>query len=110
MLIGFITNGRGFSYLPSQPPDLHEFVYPATKEDLEKVVENFDFLRLISEVNVITNNELIAAAIREAFLLNNKNREFLLKAGQALAQLFKTDPERLIAILRRIQPEEVEYK
>jgi len=110
LLIGFITNGSGFGYLPPQPPDLHEFVYPATKEDLEKVVENFDFLRLLSGVNIVASDELIAAAIREAFLIHNKSGEFLLKAGQALAQLFKTDSERLLAILRRIQPEGMGYK
>ncbi len=67
LLIGFIRNKKGFGYLPPQPPDLHEFVYPATKDDLEKVVETFDFLRLLSEVNIFASDELIAAAIREAF-------------------------------------------
>jgi hypothetical protein len=88
VIIGFISNKKGFAYLPPQPPNLHEFVYPATKNDLEMIADNFDFLRLLSEVKLVASDELIAAAVRESFLIHNKSNDLLLKAGQALAQLF----------------------
>jgi len=110
LIIGFISNKKGFGYLPPQPPNLHEFVYSATKNDLEMIADNFDFLRLLSEVKVVSSDELIAAAIRESFLIHNKSSEFLLKAGQTLAQLFRGDSERLLAILRRIEPARMEYE
>lgn len=104
-LIGFIKGDLAYNYLPSQPPAVHDFVYAASKDDVEKIVDNFDFLRLLCTVNIEPTDELLAAAIREAYLIHNKNRQFLLSAGEALAQLFRTDYERLLSILRRIRPQ-----
>ncbi len=105
-LIGFIKGKKAYSYLPSQPPDVHDFVYAASKDDVEKIVDNFDFLRLLCTVNIEPVDELLAAAIREAYLIHNKNHQLLLAAGLALAQLFRADYERLLSILRRIRPQE----
>jgi len=110
LIIGFIRDNKGFSYLPPRPPEVHDFVYFSTKDDIKKIGENFDFLRLLSEVNIIAGDELIAAAIREAYLINNKNQQFLLKAGQALTQIFKSDSQRLLAILKRIQNDSIVEK
>ncbi len=108
-IVGFIRNNQGFSYLPPQPPEVHDFVYFAEAADLKKIVDNFDFIRLLSEINVMANDELIAAAIREAYSINNNDKQFLLKAGQVLAQLFQSDAQRLLAVLKRIQPEPIEH-
>ncbi len=102
-IVGFIRNGKGFPSAPPYPPRIHEFVYFADKNDLAKFGESFDFLRLLSEVNMGSTDEIIAAAIREAYLINNNDHRVLLKAGQALTQIFKSDSQRLLAILKRIQ-------
>jgi len=103
-IIGYIENGRAYQHLPPHPPEVHDFVYPATTSDIERVTNDFEFLRLLSHATVGSIDELLAAAIREAYKARGKDETFLQQAGQAFSQLFRSDYERLVSVLKKIKP------
>ncbi len=107
-IIGYQQGGKTFQYLPPRPPEIHDFVFSAQKQDIEAVTRDFEFLRLLAAVTSVPGDELLAAAVREAYSAKGKDRHFLLKAGQALSQLFRSDYERLVSVLRKIKPSEGE--
>jgi hypothetical protein len=103
-IIGFIEDGRAFQHLPPHPPEVHDFVYHATTSDIESVTSDFDFLRQLSYAADGPIDELLAATIREAYMARGNNEAFLHRAGQAFSQLFRSDYERLVSILKKIKP------
>lgn len=105
VIVGYVQGDRVFQHLPPQPPEVHDFVYPATNEQVEMLTEEFDFLRLVSTVSAVPSDELLAAAIREAYAKRNKDYAFLVAAGQALSNLLRSDYDRLVCVLRKIRPE-----
>jgi hypothetical protein len=105
VIVGYVQGDRVFQHLPPQPPEVHDFVYPATNEQVEMLTEEFDFLRLISTVSAVPSDELLAAAVREAYTKRNKDYAFLVAAGQALSNLLRSDYDRLVCVLRKIRPE-----
>src|SRR5580658_3602210 len=66
-IIGYAVGDRAFHHLPPQPPEVHDFVYPANAAQIEMITEQFDFLRLLSTISDVPSDELLAAAIREAY-------------------------------------------
>ena len=105
LIIGYIQGDRVFQHLPPQPPEVHDFVYQATDAQVELLTEEFDFLRLLAGVSEVPSDELLAAAIREAYAKRNNDYAFLVAAGQALSHLLRSDYDRLVCILRKIRPE-----
>lgn len=105
LIIGYATGDRVFQHLPPQPPEVHDFVHPASCAQIEMVTEEFDFLRLLSTVSDVPSDELLAATIREAYVARDRDYQFLVSAGQALSQLMRSDYERLVCVLRKIKPE-----
>ena len=103
-IIGYLENGRAFQHLPPHPPEVHDFVYHATTSDIERVTNDFEFLRLLSQATVGSIDEFLAAAIREAYQARGKDETFLQQAGQAFSQLFRADYERLVSVLKKIKP------
>ena len=66
-IIGYSQNSNVYLHLPPQPPDVHDFVYAATADQIIALTGDFDFLRLlIATPSSIPPDELIAAAVREA--------------------------------------------
>jgi hypothetical protein len=106
VIIGFQQGGKTFQYLPPRPPEIHDFVFAANRKEIEAVTHDFEFLRLLAAVTTVPADELIAAAVREAYSVKGKDQLFLLKAGQTLSQLFRSDYERLVSVLRKIRPAE----
>lgn len=104
LIVGYMIVDRMFQHLPPQPPEVHDFVYPASSEDIEKATAGFDFLRLLTGVNDSPVDELIAATIREAYQATNQDDQFLLDAGRSLSTIMRSDYDRLLAILRKIKP------
>jgi hypothetical protein len=110
--IGYLQNRKAFQYLPPQPPDVHDFVYAASEEEIIAVTTDFGFLRLLLDVSDIPSDELIAALIRQAYLVHSPvhdrdgedGKQFLVLAGHALSQLFRNDYDRLVSILKKIRP------
>lgn len=104
-VIGY-SNGSSYrTGLPPHPPEVHDFVFPALDQEIESVTTDLDFVRLISRVTRVPSDELIAAAIREACTARGGDYQFLVAAGQSLAQTFRDDYERLSSVLRKIRPE-----
>ncbi|MBI5172610.1 MAG: hypothetical protein SFV17_12380 [Candidatus Obscuribacter sp.] len=106
--IGFIQAGTVFQHLPPQPPQVHDFVYAASPEEIIAITAELDFLRLLFHLSTtVPSDELIAASIREAgrAYSNAAEREdFLVRAGRAVCQLFRSDYERMLSIVKKIKP------
>jgi len=102
-IIGYREGGRIYQHLPPQPPDVHDFVYEASAEDVKMLSANFEFLRLLSHINSVPTDELIAAAIRQA-AASRPGDEYLIEAGRAISQLFRSDYDRMVSIVKKIRP------
>ncbi len=100
--IGYFQHGKYFSHLPPHPAQVHDFVYSCTAQEVQTATEEVDFLRLIAGVTTVPSDELLASAIRESSLVHTE--QFLITAGQALAQLFREDYDRLLAVLKKVKP------
>jgi hypothetical protein len=106
VIVGFLKAGKAVHHLPPRPPEVHDFVFAAEKSEIEAITRSFEFLRLLNAVGSVPADELLAAAVREASLYQDNETNFLLKAGQAFSQLFRSDYDRLVSVLRKIRPEE----
>jgi len=104
VVVGYMENGEVYQHLPPIPPEVHDFVFPADDDEIRKVTQGFDFLRLIATVTTVPQDELAAASIREAHKAHSQDYSFLVEAGQALSHIFKNDFDRLVTILRKIRP------
>lgn len=107
LIIGFAEEGKIYQHLPPQPPEVHDFVYRADDKAICALSAEFDFLRLLATTTIVPVDEIISACIREAARVrkNEKEKEaYLLEAGRAVSQLFRSDYERMVAIVRKLKP------
>lgn len=103
--VGFAHNGRLRPYLPPRPPRLHAFVTACTPAEVCTLTESLDFLRtLLNTAGEVNADELIAACLRHAYDCRQRDFPFLVRAGKQLAALLRDDPERLAALLRKLEP------
>jgi hypothetical protein len=104
-----------YQHLPPQPPEVHDFVYSASREEVLKLSSEFEFLRLLNGVTSVPSDELMAACVREAARARAQNNDsahdaeqastaYLIEAGRAISQLFRSDYERMLSIVRKIKP------
>jgi hypothetical protein len=103
-IIGYEYRSTYRPGLPPRPPQVHEFVYTAEPKEIKAITEDLDFVRLLARVTSVPTDELIAACIREAYYARKSDYDFLVRAGQTLAQTFREDYDRLSAMLRKIRP------
>ncbi|MBS2009810.1 MAG: hypothetical protein JST01_22340 [Cyanobacteria bacterium SZAS TMP-1] len=98
--------GAIFQHLPPQPPDVHDFVYEASRQEVISLTSNFEFLRLLAHINSVPTDELIAAAIRRSATarVDGGADIYLIEAGRAIAQLFRSDYDRMVSIVKKIRP------
>jgi hypothetical protein len=106
-IVGYEEKEKVFQHLPPYPPDVHDFVFPATADEVLALTENFDFLRLLLPVSAVPVDELLSATIREADQIRNGDYAFLVAAGQALSQLLHNDYDRLVSLLKKIRPDNI---
>ncbi len=104
LIVGYSSDSKCYAHLPPQPPDVHDFMYLATVDEIASIIEGFDCFRLLMNVANVPADELLAACVRDAYLAKGKDDRFLMHAGQALAQLLRSDYDRLLSILRKIKP------
>jgi len=93
--------------LPPQPPGIHAFVYPCTKDLVRELAAPYDFLRtLVTQANdEIPTDDLLVAVLQHVYDANGAEtggREHLVAAGRVLGRLLGDDHERLQSILRRV--------
>ncbi len=103
--IGFASEGRVRNYLPPHPPRLHAFVTACSPAEVCALTDAPDFVRFVLTASGETGpDELIAACLRHAYACRNADFAFLVRAGKQLAGLLREDPERLTALLRKLEP------
>ncbi len=106
-----------YQHLPPQPPEVHDFLYTATTDEVMKLSSEFEFLRLLNGVVSVPADELMAASVREAARARAHGAPadqaeaiataYLIEAGRAISQLFRSDYERMLSIVRKIKPANV---
>ncbi len=95
--------GQVYQYLPPRPPQIHQAVYCCEALEIIHFSQEVDFLRILLQVKDSPIEALIAAAIREIYLLRKADREWLVKVGRILSILLKDDYDRLRYILSQVQ-------
>jgi len=103
-IIGYKEGSQVYQHLPPQPPDVHDFVYEASEQEVHMLTSNFEFLRLLAHINSVPTDELIAASIREATAARRGSNDYLIEAGRAISQLFRSDYDRMVSIVKKIRP------
>jgi hypothetical protein len=103
-IVGYEKTNVFYQHLPPHPPDVHDFVYASTVEQITELTQSFDFLRLLLHISAVPADELLAATIREAQQSTGRSEQFLIAAGQSLSQLLQNDYDRLLSLLRKIRP------
>lgn len=104
VIIGFREAGVIHQYLPPYAPDVHDFVYETSESEIVELTDGFEYLRLLTTVSSVPADELLAAAVREAYRARNEDYDFLVSAGQALSNLLRTDYDLLMCVLQKIRP------
>ncbi len=102
-IVGFVSGGRIYQYLPPRPPQIHQPVYRCSETEVGEFCRSFEFLRTLLQVSGIPTDELVAAVIRQSYRILNRDRNWLLQAGRQLSSLLRDDYEHLSAILRKIE-------
>lgn len=103
-VIGYKQSGRCVSMLPPFPPEVHDFVYFPSQDELLDLSENLDFLRMLTLVPGVPADELMAATIRSAAKARHDEYDYLVEAGRHVSRLFRDDYDRLGYILAKIRP------
>jgi len=104
LLAGHKHNDKVYWFLPPQPAHIHGFVYQCTPNEIKEFSRSFKFLSILVNAHVsISNDELIAASLRQMSLVHEDGRAFLVSAGKELAALLGGQYQQLRAILGRLQ-------
>ena len=102
---GYVRNGRVRPGLPPFPPRLHAFVEACDCQETRALSETPDFVRqMLSASSEVHPDELLAACLFHIYECRDREFAFLVRAGKQLAVLLRDDPERLAALLRKLQP------
>ncbi len=112
-IVGFETyqnaaNGNGhnlgkvYQYLPPRPPQIHQGVYRCEAAEILNFSEQVEFLRILLQVRDAPVDALMAAAIRDIYLLRKGDKDWLVKVGRTLSILLRDDYDRLQYILSQV--------
>ncbi|MCK5381011.1 MAG: hypothetical protein KAJ81_06035, partial [Candidatus Latescibacteria bacterium] len=99
-VIGYVDSPAIRQTLPPQPPRIHTFVRPCSTEETKRFTDHWDFLRSIL-TSKAPPDELIIAAVRNAFEAHNHDMAYLVQTGKELSRLIRDDYDRLHSIIRR---------
>ena len=103
--LGYASDGKFRPYLPPCPPRLHAFVAACSQEEVCAITETPDFLRTLLALPLSSqSDELIAACLRHACAGRQNDFGYLVRTGKHLAVLLRDSPDRLTALLRKLQP------
>ena len=102
---GYARGGRVRPGLPPRPPRLHAFVDACDCDEVRALSDAPDFVRqMLRASGDVHPDELIAACLAHVYACRNKDFAFLVRAGKQLALLLRDDPDRLAALLRKLEP------
>ncbi len=94
--------GKVYQYLPPRPPQIHQGVYRCEAAEVVHFSEQVEFLRILLQVRDAPVDALIAAAIRDIYLLRKADKDWLVKVGRTLSILLRDDYDRLQYILSQV--------
>lgn len=103
LVVGYIKDGSLKQYLPPRPARLHAFVHLCEPEERQEFGRSLDFLSILTTSGVPAVDELISACLRLMSEGQPDKESFLVRAGKELSILLSREPQRLNAILRRLQ-------
>ena len=103
--VGFAHNGRFRAGIPPRPGRLHGAVSACTPDEVIAITNAPEFLRsLVTATSDIPTDELIVACVRQAYESRAGDYPSLVRMGKQLASLLRNDPDRLTALLARLEP------
>lgn len=102
VIIGHHDGRTPRQVLPPQPPHIHSFVFPCTEAEVKALTGNGDFLRGILNGGRLPADDLIIAAVRNAWHARAYEMPYLVGLGKDLCRLIRDDYDRLSSIMRRI--------
>jgi hypothetical protein len=102
LIVGFSAKDGSQQYLPPLPPRIHSFIYICQPNEVVEFSANLDFLHMMVHSGQPGADEVVGACLREMAAAHSSSREFLLRAGKALAVGMASDLPRLNAILRSV--------
>ncbi|MDJ0601307.1 MAG: hypothetical protein QNJ37_20985 [Crocosphaera sp.] len=94
--------GKMYQYLPPRPPQIHQGVYRCEAAEIINFSEQVEFLRILLQVRDAPVDALIAAAIRDIYILRKGDKDWLVKVGRTLSILLRDDYDRLQYILSQV--------
>lgn len=107
--IGYMAHGQMIHSMPPRPPMSLADVYLCSQDEVYQFTKSNDFFRLVLGASEVPSDDLIAAAIRGASLVQMDQQmryQFLVSCGQQLVRDLSSDLKRLAHILRLIRPVE----
>ncbi|MFC1954674.1 hypothetical protein ACFLVZ_02485 [Chloroflexota bacterium] len=106
LVVGYRENEKLFQHLPSRPARIHSFVYQCQPEEVKEFSHSLNYLNILVNTHLpVSAEEIIAASLRQASLVQENPRTFLVGAGKELAGLLGGEFNRLKAILNRLGTE-----
>ena len=104
-VVGFAAGGAPRHYLPPTPPPLHYSVWSCASDEARAFSDELLYLRMLAaEDELVSVEQLLAAHIRVVYRLRGEDGDWLRAAGRAVARLFRDDYDRLLTVLRSVDP------
>ena len=100
---GHNTGAGPRPWLPDAPPPIFARVRECTDAEVCAFTASVEFCSLVLAAGPLAD-EVLAACLRRAAASHPDPRDFLVRAGKALAVELAAEPHRLAALLRRIRP------
>ena len=103
--VGYARAGRFRAGIPPRPARLHAAVTDCAPDEVCALTEQPELLRaLVKSPPDVPADELIVACILHAYACRDEEYAYLVRAGKQLANLLRDDPDRLMALLGRLEP------
>jgi len=104
LVVGHRQGDKLYHYLPPKPARIHGFVYLCPPEEVKEFSQSFNFLTILINSHLpVSQDELIAACLRQMSQAYEDRHAFLVAAGKELAVSLGGEFNQLKAILERIR-------
>ncbi len=105
LVVGHKQGDNLYHYLPPKPARIHGFVYLCPPEEVKEFSQSFNFITILINSRLpVSQDELIAACLRQMSRAHEDPNAFLVAAGKELATLLSGEYKQLKAILERVRP------
>ena len=101
VIVGHMVDGDPRYYLPPAPPPIYAFVYSCNSEEIRRFTSNTAFLRPLATSGIPALEEVVAACLSLASVVQTEPSGFLVEAGKQLMGILSGEFRRVEAILQR---------